>query len=217
MPEQTEKGRADKGGTEKGGTEKDGSETSEKKKRLVTGTKKWDFDIDTLTLDYQLNLLESCFLEVVTSQVSDKPIGDKAIGDKAINTRFSAHVRFLEQQIHGKWYGYRAQDTEKQLYDPTQLVSEPEIAELLIASQLQCFYCRKPIQLFYEYVRESSQWSLERIDNTMGHNRGNVVIACLSCNLRRKTMYFERYVATKQMVVRKLDQGKESKKSSNQT
>jgi len=32
-----------------------------------------------------------------------------------------------------------------------------------------------------------------------------VVIACLECNMRRRTMYYERYVATKQLKVNKLD------------
>ena len=27
----------------------------------------------------------------------------------------------------------------------------------------------------------------------MGHNKDNVVISCLNCNLRRRTMHYERY------------------------
>jgi hypothetical protein len=40
---------------------------------------------------------------------------------------------------------------------------------------------------------------VERIDNSIGHNRTNIVIACLDCNLHRRTMYYERYVFTKQL------------------
>ena len=51
----------------------------------------------------------------------------------------------------------------------------------------------------YEYVREPKQWTLERMNNSFGHNRDNVVIACLSCNIRRRTMASERYVLTKEL------------------
>jgi hypothetical protein len=64
---------------------------------------------------------------------------------------------------------------------------------------MECYYCRKKVKILYEYVREEDQWTLERIDNKRGHNNDNVEIACLSCNLRRRTMYHERYVFTKQM------------------
>ena len=53
--------------------------------------------------------------------------------------------------------------------------------------------------MIYEEVRDPKQWTLERIDNTRGHNSDNVEIACLTCNLRRRTMYHERYILTKQM------------------
>jgi hypothetical protein len=55
------------------------------------------------------------------------------------------------------------------------------------------------MKILYEHVREPKQWSLERIDNDYGHNKNNVEIACLSCNLRRKTMYHERFIFTKQL------------------
>ena len=60
------------------------------------------------------------------------------------------------------------------------------------------------MQLLYRHVRESTQWTLERIDNDHGHNRNNVEIACLGCNLRRRCMYHERFVFTKQLQIRKL-------------
>jgi hypothetical protein len=55
--------------------------------------------------------------------------------------------------------------------------------------------------LFYENVREPKQWSLERIDNKEGHNYGNVEIACLSCNIGRRTMYQDRFIFTKQLSI----------------
>jgi hypothetical protein len=155
------------------------------KKRVVTTSKKWDFQTADLTLEYQIALLQTCFSSI------DSPTDPRCL--------------FLEQLIHSKWYGYKTQDNIKQLFDPEKFVTERAISDLLVHSRLQCFYCLKPIQLFYEYVRETSQWTLERIDNAMGHNCDNVVIACLGCNIRRKTMYYERFVMTKQMTITKID------------
>ena len=155
-----------------------------RKRRQATESKRWDFEAETMTPEYQLELLTKCLCEPPTE---------------------NSRVQLLKQHIHHKWYGYRSQDIEKRLYLPEWFVSEREIIELLMDSRLLCFYCRCSIQLFYEYVRESTQWSLERIDNTHGHNRGNVVIACLGCNVRRRTMYYERFLATKQMTITKSD------------
>ena len=108
---------------------------------------------------------------------------------------------YIQRQLRSKRSGYRSQDTLKHLYDETAFITEPEIVELLLKSEFKCFYCKEPVEVLYENVRHPKQWSLERIDNTLGHNRNNVEIACLSCNLRRRTMYYERYLATKQMRV----------------
>ena len=166
------------------------------KKRAITTTKKWDFPISELTLEYQLLLLNKCFL----TDNKDIDSESQPITDSSDNI---SRVRVLEQLIHSKWYGYRSQDIEKQILHPDKFISERDIANTLIDSRLLCFYCRKPVQLFYEFVRESNQWTLDRIDNTYGHNHDNVVVACLGCNLRRKTMYYERFVMTKQMTITK--------------
>jgi hypothetical protein len=107
----------------------------------------------------------------------------------------------LERAIRGKLSGYKSQDIAKSIYDPTRFIEYDHVLASLTKSDLKCFYCRGQVLLFYEYVREPRQWSLERIDNSQGHNTDNVEIACLECNLRRKTMYHERFVFTKQAVI----------------
>jgi len=110
----------------------------------------------------------------------------------------------LLSHLKTKQSGYRSQDTIKGIYDETRFVQVDNIVQLLIDSGLSCFYCKKWATLFYENVRDPRQWSLERISNNDGHNRGNLVIACLDCNMRRRTMYQDRYIATKQLRVNKL-------------
>lgn len=119
----------------------------------------------------------------------------------------SASVYSLaKRQIMHKIYGYKSQDIEKDKYDPSKFVDYGFVCELLLEKDFKCYYCSKPVYIFYNYVRENSQWTLERIDNSVGHNKDNVQVACLLCNLRRRTMHHERYLKTKQMlVVKKLD------------
>jgi hypothetical protein len=117
----------------------------------------------------------------------------------------SNSANLLLAHLKTKQSGYRSQDTLKGLYDADRFIQIHRLIELLIESKLACFYCRKWATLFYENVRDPRQWSLERLSNAEGHNRDNVVIACLECNMRRRTMYYERYIATKQLKVNKLD------------
>lgn len=119
----------------------------------------------------------------------------------------SASVYSLaKKQIMHKIYGYKSQDNEKNKYDSTRFVDYEFVCALLREKDFKCYYCSKPVYIFYNFVRENNQWTLERIDNSMGHNKDNVQIACLLCNLRRRTMHHERYLKTKQMlVVKKLE------------
>jgi hypothetical protein len=121
-----------------------------------------------------------------------------------ISSDESAAKHILLTHLKTKQSGYRSQDTIKGLYDPSKFIQMPDLINLLASSNLSCFYCRKWTTLFYENVREPRQWSLERLSNAEGHNRDNVVIACLECNMRRRTMYYERYIATKQLKVNKI-------------
>jgi hypothetical protein len=114
--------------------------------------------------------------------------------------------REMRRQIQNKVSSYKMQDIQKQKYDDEKFVDLDFVLGLLHEKSLKCYYCRESVYLFYNYVRENKQWTLERIDNGVGHNKDNVEIACLLCNLRRRTMYHERYVFTKQMTnIVKLD------------
>lgn len=105
----------------------------------------------------------------------------------------------IQQQIHQKISGYRSQDILKNILNENLLIEFKDVLKLMIESNNKCYYCKEFVQVLYENVREPKQWTLDRIDNDLGHNKTNVAIACLQCNLRRKTMYHERYVFTKQM------------------
>jgi hypothetical protein len=116
----------------------------------------------------------------------------------------SPPAKILLRTVRIKQQGYKTQDIEKTLFDVDRFIDTKTIFEKLRDSDLMCFYCKEPVLLFYAYCRDPKQWTLERVDNQFGHNGGNVEIACLQCNVRRRTMYHERYQMTKQCVIRKL-------------
>jgi len=156
----------------------------EKKKRVITTVSSWDFNESDLTYENQ---------KVLLNQIQEKKIGNRE------------HCDVIISQIRGKINGYRHQDILKQKLDTEQFVDEEFVINELIQCNQTCFYCKENVNVLYEYVRASKQWSLDRLDNEFGHNKNNVVVACLGCNLRRKTMHHERYVFTKQLDIKKID------------
>ena len=55
------------------------------------------------------------------------------------------------------------------------------------------------VELIYKEVRAKKQWTLDRIDNDIGHNNGNVIISCLECNLKRRRTNMDKFKFTKQL------------------
>ena len=115
--------------------------------------------------------------------------------DKIINE----DTKLLKSEIKKKISGYRNQDIIKKKYDEEKFISYENIIKKLIDCGNRCLYCNEQTKIFYKFVRDSSQWSLDRIDNNYGHNFDNVEISCLRCNLRRKTITTEKYILTKQI------------------
>jgi len=150
------------------------------KKRVVTTKSSWMFSPDDLSANRQFAYIEQIHANAITDNNACK---------------------LISQHINQKINGYKAQDIKKKLYDPTNTVDMDYVVNLLYTSHHVCFYCKESVQVLYENVREPKQWTLERIYNNIGHNKNNVEIACLQCNLGRKTMYHERYAFTKQLVI----------------
>ena len=159
------------------------------KMKIITERAEWELITQEYgTPDSQLELLDS-----LRNHTSSTP------------PPYSFAQKILLEHVKTKLSGYRSQDVAKGLYDKSRFISVEQVIELLVDCKLLCFYCKSPAKLFYDFVRDSKQWSLERVDNSVGHNYDNIVISCLVCNLRRRTMHQNRYIATKQMRVNKLE------------
>ena len=96
------------------------------------------------------------------------------------------------------------QDKKKQRYDSNKIISYDQLLEKMVASAMKCCFCRRELLLFYSFAREPTQWTLDRIDNTQGHNKDNVAIACLKCNLERRRQDDKKFLLSKQMKIIKM-------------
>ena len=138
------------------------------------------------------------------STLEQKQVVQEVLDSLHVAIQLSQPAKILLRAVRTKQHGYRAQDLEKSLFDVDRFVDTKTIFEKLADASLECFYCKQEVLVFYTYCRDPKQWTLERVDNQFGHNRDNVEIACLQCNVRRRTMYHERYQMTKQCVIRKM-------------
>jgi len=151
------------------------------KMRYVTHLKRWNFDDADYTVENQCTMIA----EIARKNGTNEP--------------FTKKEQTVVSEISHKIYGYKHQDIKKCIFQPDEFIDLSTILAAMNDCGLHCFYCKTGVQVLYPLVREPKQWTVERIDNSIGHNRTNIVIACLDCNLHRRTMYYERYVFTKQL------------------
>ena len=145
----------------------------EKKERKII--QKWKYKDFLLESKNHINIINQLFLEQSFN------------GD---NT--------TKNELHKKINSYKQQDIKKDK-DLDGLISYEELLEKLVVSKLKCYYCRKDVLLLYENNREQKQWTLDRLDNSLGHTKDNVVVCCLKCNLERRCLNDEKFLFTKQM------------------
>ena len=142
------------------------------KKRVVT--EQWNLSSQYYTLENQISLLH--------------------------NEKDEQYSRLI-QQIERKVQGYKQQDIDKKILDKEKLIKASEVVQMLKDSELLCYYCKEEMYILYEHVREIKQWTLDRINNDLGHNTDNVFVSCLECNLKRRRCNANKFLFTKQMVI----------------
>lgn len=191
--------RGDPGDRTPGKTHATGAPAAEPAKKIAATTDAWIQHV-LQNKNWQLELLENFLFHG----------NDGGGGGGGDSREKEVALRFLMENVRDKRSGYKQQDLQKNKYDAMRFVSREDILQLLWSARLQCHYCRGWVHLLYENVREPQQWTLDRIDNDQGHNRGNLYIACLSCNLRRRCLNSERYRFTKQLRIVKRGSGEGS-------
>ena len=150
------------------------------KKHQRSRTMKWSIDDAFFNYDKQM--------EVLRRLIAD---------DTTLEER-----KLFIREIRAKLDGYARQDKENGMIDElSTIISLDATIEMLLISKLRCAYCRECCELIYKDVMAPRQWTLDRVDNDRGHSDNNVVIACLACNLQRRTMDAERFKFGKQLRV----------------
>jgi hypothetical protein len=131
---------------------------------------------------------------------------------KSINTIIDKEYKFSDnytkiilQQINKKIYGYKHQDILKKLLNNEKFITLESIINKMIECELKCYYCATEMSVLYDISREMKQWTVDRIDNDLGHNIDNYYLACLECNLKRRRRSDEKFLFTKQMKLVKID------------
>jgi 5-methylcytosine-specific restriction endonuclease McrA len=150
----------------------------ERKKRVETHT--WGLNESELSFETQLTLLNEIDLKTYT------------------NDKYS---KLIISHIKTKIQSYKQQDILKKIYDEQKFIHLEQVITLLQETKLKCHYCSCETYLLYELVREMKQWSLDRIDNNVGHNRDNLVMACLECNLKRRRTNKDSFMFTKNLKI----------------
>ena len=108
-------------------------------------------------------------------------------------------IKTVKKSIEKKIKGYENQDIKKDKLNKNKLIKYEDLLEILVISKLKCYYCKCNCLLMYDNVREKKQWTLDRLNNDEGHNRDNVVVSCLECNLKKGTIDDKKFKFAKQM------------------
>ena len=165
------------GGEEAGRALKKVSTKSGELKR--SSCEKWDLSEHCFTHAYQF-----CEISKLYLNMEDASVEHRSLIIKELSTKIS---------------GYKRQDVEKKIFQKDLFISLENVIDKLLCSKMKCFYCKQSCELLYKNMYSKQQWTLDRINNDLGHNADNVVISCLECNLKRGSMDSERFKYGKQI------------------
>ena len=149
--------------------------TKERKVEIRVNSKKWQIDKEILEWNNQLKNIEN----------EEYPL--------------------FQSEIKNKLNSYKSQDIKKNIYDENNFIKFEHLIEKIKEANLSCYYCNEHIYILYEIVRENKQWTIDRINNDIGHNEDNIVISCLECNLKRRNTNSNKFLFTKQLILNKVN------------
>ena len=157
---------------------------------------------------YQFNIINDIFTKY-TNTISDSNISEYDDDDGILNkpvdlTILTPIEKLIWNEIKTKLHNYKSQDIGHKFNTPNQIICILDCIELLVTSKITCVYCLEPCLIVYENIRYPKQWTLDRINNDIGHTRNNVIISCLQCNLQRKNKNSDKFKQGKQLKLVKI-------------
>ena len=148
------------------------------KKRVVSET--WSFNNEYYEFEPQLKII-------------------KNIEENKLEHDENSISKIIIQQINKKISSYKQQDILKKKYNAGAFLTFKSVIDKMVECELKCRYCSNGMFVLYDISRETKQWSVDRIDNELGHNISNFHLACLDCNLKRRRRTDEKFLFTKQL------------------
>ena len=115
----------------------------------------------------------------------------------------SAPEQTTKKNILQKINSYKKQDNLHSRFDKSQFITYDYVIELLLNCNLYCEYCKSEIFILYKNTCNEYQWTVDRIDNNIGHNINNCVISCLKCNLQKRTKDHLLFQKTRKITINK--------------
>lgn len=119
--------------------------------------------------------------------------------DNIINDNQNPSTEFVIREINKKISGYKQQDIKKNIYEEDKFITFESIIKKMRETEFKCRYCKGEMYVIYNKIRDGNQWSVDRVDNEIGHNIDNYHLACLTCNLKRRRTSDDKFLFTKQM------------------
>jgi hypothetical protein len=159
-----------------------GTKTPIKRKTKINLSSSYDFDISG---DFLIRQIGKMFMDDVS--------------------KWDDGLRKIKQEFSNKISTYKSADSKRDfpLYTKDDELVWDDIATLIIAGKGKCFYCHSNYIVCYQNVLEPLQWSVDRIDNLKAHIKGNIVISCLRCNLKRRQRGHKEFYDTSNLILSK--------------
>lgn len=109
---------------------------------------------------------QSLGLDVLKAHIANISIGTiLGQGQTAVMVRGVANkdvvLSYIIREIDTKRKAYIYQDKHHEIYDPRYSITTERIVELLVSSELLCYYCREICQLTYKESMCRKQWTLD--------------------------------------------------------
>jgi hypothetical protein len=165
------------------------------KKRVIS--EKWTFGNEYYNHINQLKILQ-----IINSNLIKENKNEENKNEENKNEEIS---KIMIQEITKKIYNYKQQDLLKKKYNDEKFLKFDNVIKKLVDCELKCRYCDTEMAILYDISREMKQWSIDRIDNEIGHNNDNFHLACLDCNLKRRRRSDEKFLFTKKLNLIKQD------------
>ena len=150
-------------------------------------------------IENQFLIIEKLYNDISCSDISCSDISCSDIS--CSDTSYNNIQKEYEKEIKKKLNSYKNQDKQKNKFDNDQMITYNQIIIKLYESKLKCYYCNCEMVILFNKKREGVQWTLERLNNNIGHYDSNTCISCLKCNLQRRTDNYEYFKKGKQLKI----------------